>query len=503
MINNIDLDGALAFALAPLGSLALPQKGFALPPPNVPTLSPSFQTSPMIRASLFFLLLCATALWLYFSPLTISSEPLMQFRNGSLGLNRSGTEVSARARAPPAPPPYAATIDVFRAWNRSWVTFDPLSRDKAKLSTCALVVAADANMTLPAVRTALTFGGPLAPWYSLAPVDLNASWPCSADDIQWLVRCPACNSRQSLGACDWVSAWTRRCGAARAYIPPVHYGELPAPELEKCMHDHFFITIGDCNVRSLLAFALDALDRMAPPDSRPGALPFIELGHHMLIQREKAYSHARYRAMYRYYPEPADWNLFDRKDQPTFDYVATTLVDSWRPMWDFHGFDSLGRSTVVFFIGGTGHPFVEEMESWISKGCQESFLGCPWLNGSRREADGAPFTKPRVIAKSPPARWSLNPAVSREFAANKLLASRALGFEWLDAWATSFPVLPFLGSDPIHFDNYNVSKGPGFRTAGPLTLALTNRLLESVCGVLTEPAGSARVDPLECWQCTS
>jgi hypothetical protein len=193
------------------------------------------------------------------------------------------------------------------------------------------------------------------------------------------------------------------------------------------MHDHFFITIGDCNVRSLLAFALDALDRMAPPDSRPGALPFIELGHHMLIQREKAYSHARYRAMYRYYPEPADWNLFDRKDQPTFDYVATTLVDSWRPMWDFHGFDSLGRSTVVFFIGGTGHPFVEEMESWISKGCQESFLGCPWLNGSRREADGAPFTKPRVIAKSPPARWSLNPAVSREFDSSINILTQRIG----------------------------------------------------------------------------
>jgi len=398
--------------------------------------------------------------------------------------------------------PKISSIDLFRSWNRSWVTFDSLSRGESILSTCELRFAADDNITAPDMYDLFSKSGPLTPWYSLAPIILNASWECSADDVQWLVKCPTCLDTQRLSDCDWESAWTRRCGAARAYIPPVHYGDLPAPELEKCMHDHLFITIGDCNVRSLLAFALDALDRTALPDSRPGALPFIELGHHMLIQREKPYSHSRYRAMYRYFPEPAAWNLFHPHGQPDFHYVASTLVDSWRPQWDLHGYDSLGRSTVVFLIGGTAPPRVEEMASWLSNDCEKSYLGCPWINGSRSSGDRIPFAKPRVVAKSPPADWKWSPDNSRAFSANKSNITRFLGFEWLDIWPTSFPVLPFLGADSIHFDHYDISKDPGFRSAGPLALAITNRLLETVCGVLTDPEVK-KIDSHECWHCTS
>ena len=338
-------------------------------------------------------------------------------------------------------------------------------------------------------------------WAELEPFNISAPWACDPDDIQWLVRCAACNAAQDRNACDWAAAETRRCGAARAYIPPVHYGALPAPELERCFHDHSIITIGDCNVRSLIAFALDALDRTAPSGRRSGALPFIELGHHFLLMRETPYSDARFRASYFYYPEPPNWNVFKENAQPSLGDLFSKSLDVWRPASDLRGIDDLGRSTIVFFIGGTSHPKVDELALWLDGGCNSSLVGCLWLESSPRY--NTLYKRPRVIVKSPP-------AYSAKYPTNAF-RKRALdlGFEWINAHPTSFPIIPFAGHEPqinvlkhnFHFDTYDTSKPPGYRTSGPLTLALTNRFLEQLCGVLREPTPPPNFEPNSCKTC--
>lgn len=229
------------------------------------------------------------------------------------------------------------------------------------------------------------------------------------------------------------------------------------------------------------------------------ALPFIELGHHFLLLRETPYSHSRFRASYFYYPEPPSWNVFEENAQPTLGDLFSRSLELWRPASDLRGFDAEGRSTIVLFIGGTGQPKVDELAAWLDGGCNRSLIGCPWLEGSMRYNKA--YKRPRVLVKSPPA---YNPILllSHPSPTNAQAdRARALGFEWINAHPTTFPVLPFAGHDFMHFDTYDASKPPGFRSGGPLTLALTNRFLEQLCGVLSTPAPPLVQDPRECLTC--
>jgi hypothetical protein len=144
----------------------------------------------------------------------------------------------------------------------------------------------------------------------------------------------------------------------------------------------------------------------------------------------------------------------------------------------------------VLFIGGTGQPKVDELAAWLDGGCNRSLIGCPWLEGSTRYNKA--YVRPRVLVKSPPAYNHPSPT--------NALAERAqaLGFDWINAHPTTFPVLPFAGHDTIHFD---VTKPPGFRSGGPVTLALTNRFLEQLCGVLSNSAPPPIHDPHACSTC--
>jgi hypothetical protein len=395
-------------------------------------------------------------------------------------------------------------IDIFSPlhWNRTFMRFDKHLREAQALSlhTCVFrPLLSEADAKAIELWELMRRRGPAAApsWAKLEPYNTSARWDCEPDDVRWLVKCSACNETQDLNACDWAAADTRRCGAARAYIPPVHYGETPAPELTRCLHDHTIVTIGDCNVRSLVTFALDAIDRSAPSGQRSGALPFIELGHHLLMMRDAPYSHARYRASYFYYPEPAGWNFYNESGQPMLGDLFGRLLDLWRPHSDLRGIGTDLRSTLVLFIGGTGQPHLEQVHSYLEGGCSSSLLGCPWLHKSQRFAH---FPRPRVVVKSPP---FMQPSKKRSNESTNLLRERALalGFDWLNAFPSTFPVVAFLGSDPIHYDTYETSKPPGFRSGGPITLALTNRFLEEICGVLRDPVPPIDFDPLSCWHC--
>lgn len=426
-----------------------------------------------------------------------------------------------------SPPP----IDVVRKFNLAWSTFHP---GVAPLTTCVF-------RALPGIPEAVWISqrstGPRPPWTMLEPYDAAAPWECAPDDVLWLVRCPACTGgAEDQRACDWAAASSRRCGAARAYIPPVHYGELPAPELATCLRDHVVFALGNCNVRSLLTFALDALERSVPLHARVAAQPFIERGHAMLAVREAGYGPSRFRVTYAFVPERPWWNVFDVNAQPGFGDIITNLVDNWRPSEDLFGVDAEGRSTVVFVIGfGGGYavsPSIRDLSAWLDGGCNASLTGCKWLSGQRPHlsrkqrllrgnkkgvkqqlsypgvnssdlallAQPPPLrpvrTLPRVIVKSPPA---FPGKLSWEVVNADLPVARDAGFEWMDAWQTSAPVAAFLGRDQYHFDSYNVSAPPGLRTAGPLTLALTNRLLEAMCGVLTEPEPLPQQDCPSCY----
>lgn len=170
-------------------------------------------------------------------------------------------------------------IEAFTAWpTRSYMHFDSLLRANASaLRTCVYrPLFTEASVIFTEVWKLVEAGGPSASqdWAALEPFDASAPWSCEPEDVQWLVKCAACTAEQDRNACDWAAAETRRCGALRAYIPPVHYGAAPAPELERCLHDHAVVTVGDCNVRSLMAFALDALDRSAPRGRQSGGTTF-------------------------------------------------------------------------------------------------------------------------------------------------------------------------------------------------------------------------------------
>jgi hypothetical protein len=335
--------------------------------------------------------------------------------------------------------------------------------------------------------------------------DGDAACASGGSGVRWFVRCPD-SCAADVATCDWAAAWTRTCGAARSYIPPVHYGDAPAPELAKCLHDHLILTIGDCNVRSLLATALDASDRGAPATSRHGAPTLIELGHHQLLLREAPYGHSRYRAAYRYHYEPDTWNMYVPGREPGFGGLATALLDAWRPVWDWHGYDDRGRSTVTLLVGGTNttRAWVDDVADWLGGGCSASLTGCLW-HAPRQSKQGdngtLVFRRPRVILKSSPpyARMPLgwqaaDASDTRAYALNA-------GFEWVDAFNATLPFAWFLGHDALHFDAYDVAKPAGWRAAGPVTLAITNLFLEALCGVLTDPAPSA-ASAEQCWQCT-
>jgi hypothetical protein len=384
-------------------------------------------------------------------------------------------------------------------WNLTWPRFDPAWRTSRWLVTCSV------SKTIDFDSAAIL---PLSSLIKLEPALRGVSTTkCADNEVQWFVRCPqSCDI--DIDQCDWAAAWTRTCGSNRSYIPPVHYGEAPAPELETCLHDHFVITIGDCNVRSLLSIALDALDRNAPSGSLLGAQNVIQLRHHQLLLRESPYGHSRYRMAYRYHKEPTSWNNYLPGREQNLGQVASTLMDAWRPAWDFHGFDRFdrtGRSTVTFLLGGTGtsEEWINDMSAWLNGGCNTSATGCLW-HSPRMAKDGSgqnhTYIRPRVIIKSAPA-YQTNIAAQISRGATIQEVSAKAGFEWLDAWNITLAFAWFLARDHIHFDAYNTSLPPGWRTGGPVVLAVTNRFLEVLCGKLTDPSPSTEL-PDRCWHCS-
>ena len=324
--------------------------------------------------------------------------------------------------------------------------------------------------------------GPASGLTELTDIDTA---PCQrgSGGRSWRVRCTSsCSSPAAFAVCDWLGAWTERCDGGESYLSG-SVGKAHA-RLAACLQGHFFITIGDCTVRSLLARALDAADGLHQPPTS-AAVPLIALGHHLLLLRETAYGEAAHRIAYRYYPEPLAWNNWRRS--LTLGEELSALLDVWRPAADFFG--TPGRA--VFLFGGTHHWLdrkrVDEVAAWLGGGCNASNSGCPWLpHVGMRNDIVAP--RPLVIVKGPAPFPMNDPAWSAQVTEQAALAAhvRSLGFIWLDAWNLTVS-MPWLARDHLHYDAYNLSHPAGTRAGGPLTLAITNELLDLACGNLLLP----------------